>query len=165
MTDSKENLIRIVSYDSHYDDAFRELNYEWLEEFFDIEPYDRIVLGNPQKHIIDKGGKVFFALKGDEVVGTCALLKHADHKYELAKMGVAKSHQGEGIGRMLVEAAIEETKRLGATHLVLATSKLLTTANHLYERLRFRYVDMAEIGPIPYKRETIAMLRKLDIDE
>lgn len=73
VTGSAKSEIRIVPYDVRYDDDFRRLNYEWLEEFFEVEPYDRIVLGNPQKHIIRQGGKLFFALLGDQVVGDLRL--------------------------------------------------------------------------------------------
>jgi len=162
-TNDKTTDISIVAYDPRYDDDFRRLNYEWLEEFFEVEPYDRIVRSNPQKRIIGQGGSVFFALKGDEVVGTCALLKHTDHKYEMAKLGVTRSCQGLGIGRQLVQVSIEQAIQLKATVLVLATSKLLVTANRLYESLGFRYVDLAELGPLPYQRETVAMALRLEL--
>ena len=85
------------------------------------------------------------------------MLKHTDQKYEMAKLGVTKSCQGLGIGRKLIETAIEEAKHLKATHVVLATSRLLVTANRLYERMGFQHVDLAELGPLPYQRESIAM--------
>ena len=158
---SSASEIVITDFESWHADAFRELNYEWLEEFFEVEPYDRIVLGNPQKHIIDQGGAILVALDKVDPVGVCALLKHSDTKFELAKLGVTKSHQGQGVGRMLLEASITKARELDASTLILATSKLLVPANRLYEKFGFREVPLEEIGPLPYHRKTIAMALKL----
>ena len=57
--------------------------------------------------------------------------------------------------------AIDKARALGANTLVLATSRLLQAANHLYESLGFQYADLSVIGPLPYKRETIVMAMKL----
>jgi GNAT superfamily N-acetyltransferase len=153
--------IEIIEYQPRYARDFRDLNYEWLERYFEVEPYDRIVLNDPQNQVIKLGGYIFFARVGGQIVGTCALLKHTDKKYELAKMGVTERFQGRGIGRRLVQVAIETARALDAETLVLATSRLLPAANHLYESLGFGYVDNSVIGPLPYKRETIVMAVKL----
>jgi len=163
MTDKQLSgpAIEIVEFQPHYARYFRDLNYEWLEEYFEVEPYDRIVLNDPQKQIIKLGGYVFFALADAEVVGACALLKHTEKKYELAKMGVTERFRGRGVGRRLAQAAIDKARAHGAGTLVLATSRLLPVANHLYESLGFQYADLSVIGPLPYKRETIVMAMKL----
>jgi len=163
MTDTQLSgpAIEIVEYQPHYARYFRDLNYEWLEKYFEVEPYDRIVLNDPQKQIIKLGGYVFFARVEAEVVGACALLKHTERKYELAKMGVTERFRGRGVGRRLTQAAIDKARALGAEKLVLATSRLLPAANHLYESLGFQYADMSVIGPLPYKRETIVMAMEL----
>jgi len=154
----KGTPVRVVEFEPEYAGYFRDLNYEWLEEYFEIEPYDRIVLGNPIDHVIKLGGYIFLALVEDNVVGTCALLKHTAKKYELAKMGVTKKFRNLGIGRKLVETAIERSKQLGADKLILATSELLEAANHLYEKMGFEFCDLSEIGPLPYRRKTVVMM-------
>ena len=156
--ESKKIPVRIIEFKPEYAGHFRDLNYEWLEEYFEIEPYDRIVLENPIHHVINQGGYIFLALVGDKVAGTCALMKHTEKKYELAKMGVTKDYRNLGIGRKLVEATIEKSTRLGADKLILATSELLDAANHLYESMGFEYCDVSEIGPLPYIRETVVMM-------
>ena len=149
--------IKIVDFHRKYADDFRDINYEWLEEFFTIEPYDRIVLEYPQKNVLDMGGHILFAVVADQVLGTCALLKHSPTMYELAKLGVRKSARGRGVGRQLINAAIGKAHHLGAGRLVLTTSKLLKAANKLYEDVGFRHTDEPLAGPLPYKRETMVM--------
>lgn len=154
--DSKSN-IKIIEYHRRYAEAFREINYEWLNKYFEVEPYDEIVLGDPQKHIIDRGGHILFALLDKKVVGTCALIHQTATKFELAKLGVLESAQGSGIGRMLTQAAIDKAKEIGAETLLLATSDKLKAANHLYRMFGFVETNIAEIGPLPYKRKTFVM--------
>lgn len=149
--------IEIIDFKPTYASRFRDLNYEWLNEYFEVEPFDEIVLMNPQKEILGRGGYIIFARVGLKIVGTCALLRHTENRYELAKMAVTQEYRGQGIGRRLAEAAIDRVRRLKADSLVLATSKLLEPANALYESLGFRYVPLQEIGPIPYQRHTVAM--------
>ena len=156
-----ESSIEIIEYEPKYAGYFRDLNYEWLEEYFEVEPYDRIVLNDPQKQIIRLGGYVFFARWGGDIAGTCALIRHTYRRYELAKMAVTERFRGHGIGRRLVAAAIDKARSLDADTLVLATSRLLTIANYLYQDMGFQYTDLSEIGPLPYKRETIAMKMEL----
>jgi len=156
-----EMAVKIVGFQRRYARHFRDLNYEWLEKYFEVEPYDRIVLNDPQKQIINLGGYVLFARVKAEVVGTCALLKHTERKYELAKMGITERFRGRGIGRRLTQAAIDKARALGADTLVLATSKLLPAANHLYQSMGFQYADLSVIGPLPYKRETVVMALEL----
>ena len=151
----------ILEYKPNYARLFHDINVAWLEEFFVVEPYDRIVLDDPHEHIIKHGGCIFFARVQGEIVGTCALSKLADKKYELAKMGVIRSHRGLGIGRLLAEAAIEKARTLGAETVVLATSPKLEMANRLYHSMGFQAADRSVIGPLPYKRESIVLSMKL----
>jgi putative acetyltransferase len=153
--------IEIIEYKAKYARHFREINLDWLQEFFDVEPYDRIVLNDPHEHIIKHGGRILFARIRGEIVGTCALLKHAEKKYELAKMGVRTPFRGTGVGRLLVEAAIDKARELGADTLVLATSTKLEAANRLYHSLGFQQADPSVIGPLPYRRESIILSIRL----
>jgi GNAT superfamily N-acetyltransferase len=129
--------VRIVGWSPELQPHFYRLNAEWLTKYYAIEPFDHEVLSNPQKHIIDPGGTILFALLGDEVVGTCALMLDAPGVYELTKMGVTEAHQGLGLGRRLIEAAIAEFRRRGARTLFLETNSKLQTAIALYGKVGF----------------------------
>jgi len=54
---------------------FKSLNIEWLDKFFVIEPFDELVLSNPQSEILEKGGYILMAELEKEVVGTFAFLR------------------------------------------------------------------------------------------
>ena len=50
---------------------------------------------------------------------------------------VSKSHQGQGIGRSLVHAAVEKCRHLGCCELEVSTEKTNTTAREFYRQCGF----------------------------
>jgi putative acetyltransferase len=137
--------------------AFRRLNEEWITRFFRIEPKEEIILADPQRTILDEGGRVFFATAGERCVGCCALIRLGDREFEVAKMAVEPSYQRAGIGRKLLLAAIEEGRNAGAQRLYLETNHVLTPAIRLYESLGFKHIPENRIVPSQYARADVYM--------
>jgi putative acetyltransferase len=137
--------------------AFRRLNEEWITRFFRIEPKEKLILADPQRTILDPGGRIFFATAGERCVGCCALIRTRDKEFEVAKMAVEPPYQGSGIGRKLLHAAIEEGRNAGARRLYLETNHMLTPAIRLYESAGFRHLDANCIIPSPYERADVYM--------
>ena len=99
--------ISIDTYKEVYANSFKTLNLQWIQEYFVIEEEDIKILSNPKSYVIDKGGEIFFALLEDKIIGTSAMVCISPKVFELAKMSVEKSFQGQGIGRMLIDASID----------------------------------------------------------
>ena len=145
---------QIESYAPAYNNAFRELNHEWISKYFELEDLDNQILDNPENYIIARGGRILFARHNNQVVGTCALLRITDTRYELGKMAVTEKARGLKIGQYLCQAAIAEAKGLGATILELYSHRSLLAALHIYKKLGFREVACPPNG---YKRADIKM--------
>ncbi len=144
--------ITIINYLPQYQADFARLNYAWIEKFFKIEAADRTALDNPDEKIISKGGRILLAYDTEQqaVVGTSALVKMQDGiSYELAKMSVAQTHQGFGIGKQLGMATLELAKQVGAKRIYIETNSSLKKALNLYEQLGFQYLPLQES---PYER-------------
>jgi putative acetyltransferase len=137
--------------------AFRRLNEEWITRYFRIEPKEELVLADPQKVILDSGGRIFFATAGERCIGCCGLIRLNEKEFEVAKMAVEPSYQGAGIGRRLLQAVIEEARRAGAHRLYLETNHVLTPAIRLYESLGFKHIDPSRIIPSAYARADVYM--------
>jgi len=137
--------------------AFRDLNVEWIERFFRIEPPDEAVLSNPQTAILDSRGRIFFAVRDGACIGCCALLRTGEHEFEVAKMAVTPAAQGSGAGRAILTAVIEEARRIGARRLFLETNRVMAPAIHLYESLGFRHIPADRVQPSSYARSDVAM--------
>jgi N-acetylglutamate synthase-like GNAT family acetyltransferase len=121
---SQKNYIpfEIVGYKPEYKTQYKDLNYEWLNKYFEIESTDKKILSNPEKEIIDKHGFIFFALFEDEVIGTCTLIRHDDTTYELSKMCVTEKYQRKGAGEQLINEAISKAYQLGIDNIFLSTN-------------------------------------------
>ena len=145
--------IVIVPYRHDHKTAFRDINVEWIEANFTLEPEDLHQLGHPE-HILDDGGAILIALRDGEPVGTTALVRLEAGRFELAKMAVVPAARGLGIGKILGEAAIAEARRRRAKELYLESNRALIAAIKLYFKLGFVEVDR---GPSPYARCNIQM--------
>lgn len=130
---------RIIEYDDRYQQRFYDINRHWIEANFTLEEEDKRFLSDPKRYIITGGGMVFFLLAGDEVAGTCGVLKMDDDNFELVRMSVDKRFRGKSYGEALVKYATGWCKNKGASQLILETSSTLKTAISLYERLGFMH--------------------------
>ncbi len=129
--------MKIINYKPDLAIHFEQINRDWIEKYFVVEPIDEQVITQPEKEIITKGGAVLFAVEGEDVLGTVALKKHTEQKIELTKMGVYEHARNRGIGKELIVAAIEKAKEMGFSELVLYSNRKLENAIHLYRKMGF----------------------------
>ncbi len=102
--------IDIINYHPRYREDFKRLNLEWIQKLFCVEPIDHELLSNPEKYFLEPGGYIFFAKYCNQIVGTCALLKHQNLGFELSKLGVMKLYRGMKVGKTIVKVALETVK-------------------------------------------------------
>jgi len=148
------SMVQIVDYTPEHKCAFKQLNEEWIRQYFKMEESDYKALDHPDEYIIAPGGHIFMAVYEGEVVGTCAIIKMNDKKYELAKMAVSPRAQGKSIGTLLGQTCIDKVKELGADTVYLESNTLLKPAINLYLKLGFQKITGP---PSPYERSNIQM--------
>ena len=134
------NNIIITQWKKQYNLDFVLLNRDWIEQYFSLEESDINLLSDPEGQIILKGGEIFFALDNNKVVGCCALIKHDNDEYELAKMAVTPSAQGKGIGFKLGETLIEFATQQGIKRVFLEANTQLNSSVQLYKKLGFKEI-------------------------
>ncbi|MGA2618077.1 MAG: GNAT family N-acetyltransferase [Thermoguttaceae bacterium] len=156
-----EKTIRVREFHPGDEAAFRRLNEEWLTKYFCIEEKDRKVLGDPCQYILATGGMIFMVELDGKPVGCCALIHKDDETFEVGKMAVTHSHQGKGLGKMLLQTCIEKAKALGKKRLVLETNNVLGTAVALYRK--FGFVELGrDVAPLSaYARTEMFMELRL----
>lgn len=151
---------RIVEYQSNLKAYFRSLNEEWLRKYFTVEPVDEKILANPAKEVLAKDGEIFFAQHEEETIGTAAVKRVSSDTFELMKMAVSEPYQSKGVGKLLVQRAIDYAKQQKANYLELDTSRKLEKAMRLYEGFGFKLVE--DEPSADYSRSTIKM--RLDLN-
>ena len=151
--------VEILSYNNKLNSFFRDLNYEWLEKYFEVEEIDKRILNDPEKEIIKQGGEIFFARINGEIIGTCAAIKIDKHTYELAKMAVTKNARGKQAGKKLALAVIGFAWSKKAKYVTLLTNNKLVEAVNLYKSLGFETVPYKDEHL--YKRQVFKMVLEL----
>ncbi|MFK8011859.1 MAG: GNAT family N-acetyltransferase [Marinicellaceae bacterium] len=136
---SKNNIsVEIVKFTPELAKYFYSINAQWVNDMFIMEEIDEKILSNPQKHIIDKGGQVWFAINEDlGVIGTCAVKNAGNNWFELTKMGVLENARGLKAGEILLKQVIEDCNNIEMNTLFLLTNKKCEAAIHLYEKNGF----------------------------
>lgn len=147
--------MKIIPFKSVYSEDFRALNIAWLEKYFYVEPHDDEVLGQPEKFIIDPGGKIFLVQEQEEIIGCLALMKIEDRVFELTKMAITPKHQGRKIGQKLMEYSIEFAKKQNWDELIIYSNRKLENAIYIYEKYGFKEIPIEKNNP--YSRGDIKM--------
>ncbi len=134
-------MISIIGFKKQYSKQFFLLNKAWIEESWHLEDSDKKDLLNPDK-IVQNGGQVFFALENKIVIGTVAMIKSSDDRFELAKMTVQENFRGKGIANMLMDECLKFAKQNNAQEIFLISNDSLTTARNLYDKYGFNEVKL-----------------------
>ena len=146
--------VSIIPFEEIYAKQFYNLNVEWLEKYFYVEPYDQKVLSSPKTYIIDKGGFIFFATYNNEIVGTVALINQQQF-YELSKMAVSPKYHGLKIGQKLIDYCIQFGKEKKWDSITLYSNRKLVPAINLYKKVGF--IEQEVEADCHYERSDIKM--------
>ena len=89
-----------------------------------------------------KTGGIFDVVldEGEQIIGTLGLLALGDI-CELRKMYLHKKSRGQGLGRKLLEHAIQRARELGFHKIELETASVLKDAIRMYERYGFKPIE------------------------
>ena len=132
------NEVTIIPYQAE----FKKLNFEWLDKYNLTESHDLLVLNDPKETILDKGGFIWLAKDGNEIIGSAALMYEGHGVYELAKMSVRNDWQGKGIGKILIETCLNKAREIKANKLTLFSNHQLITALKMYQKYGFKNVEV-----------------------
>jgi len=160
--ESKTQMITMREFEDGDEEAFRRLNEEWIGRYFKVEAADEAAFAHPREKYLDCGGRIFFTLRSEEIIGCCALLPLAPGEFEVSKMAITASAQGLGAGRFQLQGVMDAAKALGAKRLYLETNHALVPAIHLYETAGFTHVPLERVAPSPYARADVFMEMWLD---
>jgi len=150
-------MISIIGFNKKYSKQFFLLNKAWIEESWHLEDSDKKDLLNPGK-IVENGGQVFFALVNQNAIGTVAMIKSLDDRFELAKMTIEESFRGKGIANMLMDECLKFAKQNNAKEIFLISNDSLIIARNLYDKYGFKEV---ELDSQKYDRGNVKMSLKI----
>lgn len=98
------------------------------------------MLPRPLSEMYENVRDYFVIRNGHDVLGGVALHIDWENLAEIKAMAVTEDRQGQGLGRLLVKACIQEAKALG-----IPTIFCLTYKPEFFAQLGFRQVDVYEL--------------------
>ena len=113
---------------------------EFKLTFGEGSPTDEQLRSLPSSYT-DAGGAFWVALDGATLVGTCGIYPIDPETFELRKMYLDPRVRGTGLGKRLLDAAVDFARSRGARRIVLDTLHEMTRAIAFYEAHGFTRDD------------------------
>lgn len=116
----------------------------------DFQSFDAELAALPGKYAPPEGALLIARNEVGDLLGTVALraLDRAQGICEMKRLYVAPAGRGQGLGRNLAEAVIEEARSRGYRTMRLDTLPTMRDAQRLYEVLGFREIANYNGNPI-----------------
>jgi putative acetyltransferase len=107
-------------------------------------------------------GRLLLAIDSNQPVGCAALRPIDEGVCELKRMYVLPEYRGQGVGKALAKALIQEARQTGYQLMRLDTGNFLTVAINLYETLGFKRI--APYNDVPEEIRRIAIFMELSLE-
>ena len=142
-------------FSSKHKKDFVNINLQWLETLFKVEPHDIEVLEGCEENIINKGGFIFLGKIKDTVVATIAFMRVEEGVFELGKMAVIPDFQGQSIGQSILRFGLKFGKEQNWNKIIIYSCLSLKNALHIYYKFGFKKVELETDNP--YLRADVKM--------
>ncbi|MDP4551865.1 GNAT family N-acetyltransferase [Alkalihalobacillus macyae] len=103
-------------------------------------PYELLLEADPSIHKVREyvqKGKCFIAVD-QEVKGVYILVTHTSNKAEIMNIAVKEEERGRGLGKQLIQDALQRAKKLGMTSVEIGTGNSSIAQLALYQKCGFR---------------------------
>lgn len=100
-----------------------------------------VMKGLTEFMIHNDGGELWIAEINGEIVGSIAITKSSDEIAQLRWFVLKEDYHGRGIGKKLMETALDFCKEQHYHHVFLWTVNILEAARHLYRKYNFTLTE------------------------
>ncbi|HFU4489637.1 TPA: GNAT family N-acetyltransferase [Streptococcus suis] len=147
--------MNIETYKPEYKEAFIAMNLAWIEEIFQVEDEDRMVLGSIEERLAN-GGEIFFAINDEgEIMASCMVAPLPSGEWEIEKFAAKKEFAGQGAGKACLQACMDFIKEKQIQKVIIVSNRKCVSAIHLYRKFGFIEIPVDK-NKFPYERADIA---------
>ena len=107
-------------------------------------PWDLLLVADPSTEAIQRyldNAETHLAFIDNELVGVSVITKDSDVA-ELKNIAVSEKHRGKGIGKLLVQHAIEQARNNNASRIEVGTGNSSSLQLALYQKCGFKIVGV-----------------------
>ncbi|OES45987.1 acetyltransferase [Domibacillus iocasae] len=108
-------------------------------------PMELLLLADPSKMIVENyvnRGECFVAESEEQIIGVYVLLPTRPETVELVNIAVSDNQQGKGIGKQLVNDAVQKAKSKGYKTIEVGTGNSSIGQLSLYQKYGFRIIGV-----------------------
>lgn len=121
----------------------------YFEEIKDREdiPFDLLQLADPFLDQIKKyvfAGKCYVLKQNDLQIGVIVLNEVSPQNLEVMNLAVSIEHQNQGLGKKMLEYAIDFARKLSFQKLIISTGNSSIGQLALYQKVGFEIVDISK---------------------
>jgi DNA-binding MarR family transcriptional regulator/ribosomal protein S18 acetylase RimI-like enzyme len=125
-----------VGYIAHLHGRYYQETYKFGPMF---EYY--VMKGLTEFMVSNDGGDLWIAKVNDKIVGSIAITKFDDSTAQLRWFILDEKYHGLGIGKKLMDTAMQFCNTQGYQHIFLWTVSILEAARHLYQKYNFKITE------------------------
>ena len=127
---------------------FREYQ-DFLQIDLCFQSFDEELAALPGKYSVDRDGGLYI-FEDEGSAGGCVAFYRVDATTcELKRLYVRPEFHGKGLGRALMDRAINDATEIGYETMILDTLRRLEGAGKLYQRLGFTEIEPYNVNPQP----------------
>lgn len=117
--------------------------FKLFEKQFDFLPNVEGYFLHAAAELFDEpeGNGLWIAEEDGKIVGSICIIGKGGGNAQLRLFGTDPSLQGRGVGRMLMQTAMDFCKEKGYAHVILWTIDICQAARHLYGKFGFQPTD------------------------
>ncbi|MFC4410438.1 GNAT family N-acetyltransferase [Chungangia koreensis] len=111
----------------------------------ELPPMELLLDADPSREMVDsylRKGETFVAEVDNQIIGVYVLMEKQEDSTEIMNIAVANEKQGQGIGRKLIQHAIDYTRNNGFAKLQIGTGNSSIGQLALYQKCGFRIVGI-----------------------
>ena len=145
----KEINIKIAKISEEFSEA-KELILEyvkWLGIDLCFQNFD-YEINHLQEMYSEPNGGLILAINENKIIGVAGIRKFKNKDCELKRMFVKEEYRGSGIGRKILEYAIELAKKLKYDKLKLDTHESMKSAIKMYKGYGFKEIPQYRFNPV-----------------
>ncbi|WP_025028961.1 GNAT family N-acetyltransferase [Caldalkalibacillus mannanilyticus] len=123
-----------------------EVKIKKLDSIDDV-PMELLLLADPSIANIQKyinNSLIFVATSEEDTVGVIIVLSHNESTMEIMNVAVNEEYQGKGIGKILIQAAIEFCRSINVRRVEIGTGNSSIMQLGFYQKCGFRIYEIWE---------------------
>lgn len=127
----------VIEYEKKYENELMKFILDICVKEFGIDEYEQALIN----HVKDNEFiKTWLVVENKQIVATICYSERSNEIAEIKKLYIKESHRRNGLGKILVDKAVEHIKKCNYKSIYVGTSDHFKNAIKFYKKYGFEYI-------------------------